>query len=82
MVNTTMNHTKEFKPMKYTWIDIDAPRPAVHFKPINESGETPAFKYQQGASTRDSLKPQILATTLFDAVMKYRSNLVKEDDEL
>lgn len=46
MVNTTMNHTKEFKPMKYTWIDIDAPRQTVHFKPISESEETPAFKYQ------------------------------------
>ena len=80
MVNTTMNHTKEFKPMKYTWIDIDAPRQEVHFKPINESEEKPAFKYQQGASTSDRLKSQILATTLFDAVMKYRSNLVKEED--
>lgn len=64
--------------MKYTWVDIDAPRQGVHFKPINESEETPTFKYQQGATVKDDLKPQILATTLFDAVMKYRSNLVKE----
>ena len=82
MVNTTMNHSKEFKKMKYTWIDIEQPKQEYTFKPINESEETPAFKYVQGASRKNDLKPQILANTLYDAVMKYRSNLVKEDDEL
>lgn len=43
--------------MKYTWIDIDAPKQELHFKPVNESEETPAFKYRTGASTKDSLKP-------------------------
>ena len=64
------------------WVDIERKTEPKKFVPMNESEETPTFKYQQGASARDSLKPQILATTLFDAVMKYRSNLVKEDDEL
>ena len=60
------------------WVDIERKTEPKKFVPMNESEETPTFKYQQGASARDSLKPQILAATLFDAVMKYRSNLVKE----
>lgn len=56
MVNTRRTNKWGFE-MKYTWIDIDAPKQELHFKPVNESEETPAFKYRTGASTKDSLKP-------------------------
>lgn len=88
MVNTLRNG--EIAIMN--WIDIDKPTKGYHFKDLNQSksgvkfksvvnesnNETPAFKYKQGATTKDELKAQILATTLYDAVMKYRSNIVKE----
>lgn len=83
MVNTTMNHTKEFKPMKYTWIDIDAPRQAVHFKPISESEETPTFKQMQGASKNNTLKTQVLANSLWDIVHRFNNQrLVSEDADV
>lgn len=69
---------------KIHWVGLAEEKPSPHFEPLNESSgeQTSTFKYRTGATAKDSLKPQILATTLFDAVMKYRSNLVKEDDEL
>lgn len=87
MVNTLRNG--EIAIMN--WIDIDKPTEGYHFKDltqsesgtkfkniVKESNDTPTFEYVQGANTKDNLKSQILATTLYDAVMKYRSNLVKE----
>ena len=35
-----MNHSKEFKPMKYTWIDMQQPNKGYHFKNIYESSES------------------------------------------
>ena len=61
------------------WVDLDKQKTQeMHFKSLNESNETPTFEYKMGATAKDNLKPQILAITLFDAVMKYRSNIVKE----
>ena len=74
-----MNHSKEFKPMKYTWIDIDTPRQEVHFKPISESEETPTFRQMQGASKKNTLKTQVLANSLWDIVHKFNNQrLVSE----
>ena len=80
MVNTTMNHSKEFKKMKYTWIDIDAPRQEVHFKPINESEETKSkLSIDNKTSENENLKTKILASTLYNLVKKqYQSNIVLE----
>jgi hypothetical protein len=48
MVNTTMNHSKEFKKMKYTWIDIGREKKqTMHFTPINESGQSERIKSTQ-----------------------------------
>ena len=76
MVNTTMNHSKEFKKMKYTWIDIDAPRQEIHFKPVNESDETPEFKEPETKnivqeSTSDDASVHMLASSVYDLVKKY-----------
>ena len=63
------------------WVDIDcSPKTEVKFTPLNESAETPRFeiKKDEGGS-RETTKSQILATTLYDAVMRYRSNLVNEE---
>ena len=84
MVNT---YNIERKPKmidknKATWIDLITPaKKEPRFVSINESTEeTPAFeiKKDEGGS-RETTKSQILATTLYDAVMRYRSNLVKEE---
>lgn len=81
MVNTTMNHSKEFKPMKYTWIDIDAPKQTVHFKPISESEEKPTFKQMQGASKNNTLKTQVLANSLWDIVHKFNNQRFVSEGE-
>lgn len=65
------------------WVDINCSRKTeVRFTPLmNESAEkTPRFeiKKDEGGS-RETTKSQILATTLYDAVMRYRSNLVNEE---
>ena len=64
------------------WVDINgSPKTEVKFTPLNESSEkTPRFeiKKDEGGS-RETTKSQILATTLYDAVMRYRSNLVSEE---
>ena len=67
---------------KYHWVDLNEQKKTEYtFTPLNESAETPTFQYKTGATTKDSMKPQILATTLFDVVTKYRTNLVKESEE-
>ena len=66
MVNTLRNG--EIAIMN--WIDIDKQTKGYHFKDLNQSNsgvkfksvvkesnnETPAFKYKQGATTKDELK--------------------------
>jgi len=66
---------------KYHWVDLDEPKKKEYtFAPLKESSETPPFeiKKDEGGS-RETTKSQILATTLYDAVMRYRSHLVKEE---
>lgn len=64
------------------WVDIDCSRKTeVRFTPLNEIVEkTPRFEIKKdGGGSRETTKSQILATTLYDAVMRYRSNLVNEE---
>lgn len=63
------------------WVDIDcSSKTEVRFTPLNESADkTPRFEIKRNeGGSRETTKSQILATTLYDAVMRYRSNLVNE----
>ena len=43
---------------KYHWVDLNEQRKQeIHFTPLNESSETPTFKYRTGTTAKDSLKP-------------------------
>ena len=60
MVNSSTTHTYKERGIdmkERKWVDIEGKTEPKKFVPMNESEETPAFKYQQGASARDSLKP-------------------------
>lgn len=65
MVNTTMNHSREFKKMKYTWIDIEGTKKEKYtFKELQSESSDDKAIYSEASIS-------ILASSMFDLVKKY-----------